>query len=77
MHHVTAGEVRVDIDLPGAAEFVRAHLSAIPWGIAVAEARPDGMERATASIVERLATFIDADGTLTVPCASVLVAGRR
>lgn len=74
---VQAREVVTDIRLPSIVEFVPGHLTASRWGVAVADARPDGMELATASIVERLATGTAPDGSVTAPFASLLVTGRR
>jgi hypothetical protein len=42
------------VRLPGMDEFFPGHLSAIPRGAAVAEARPDGTEAATAGTAGRL-----------------------
>lgn len=78
LHDVATDDVVVDVVIPDLADYVPRHLLAIPWGVAVAEARPDdGIELATAAILERLDSYTDAAGTLTAPFASLLVTGRR
>jgi SAM-dependent methyltransferase len=74
---VQAREVVADIRLPSIVEFVPGHLTASRWGAAGADARPDGVELATASMVELLAGRTAPDGSVTVPLASLLVTGRR
>jgi hypothetical protein len=69
--------VAAEVRLPRIAEFFPGHLSAIPWGAAVAEARPDGMEAATEVALEQLAPFTDPDGSVVVFFAAVLVSGTR
>ncbi len=77
LREVEGREVVADIRLPSITEFVPGHLTAIPWGIAVTEARPDGLEHATASMLRLLATRTHPDGSASAPFASVLVAGTR
>lgn len=77
LRDVDVREVVADIHLPAIREFVLAHLSAIPWGIAVAEARPDGLELATAAMLDELAPHIEPDGSLTTSLASLLIIGTR
>jgi ubiquinone/menaquinone biosynthesis C-methylase UbiE len=70
-------EVVADVRLPQAAGFVPGHLTAIPWGVAVAEARPDGLRQAARTILELLAPFTNPDGSVTAPFASLLVTATR
>ncbi len=70
-------EVVADVRLPSIAQFVREHLRASPSGQAVEAARPDALNVATRSIVKHLAGWTDPDGSVTVPFASMLVAGTR
>jgi hypothetical protein len=51
-------------------------VTASRWGVALAEARPDGVELPAASMVELLAARTAPDGSVTVPFASLLVTGR-
>lgn len=75
---VQAREVVADIRLPPIVEFVSGHLTATRWGVALADARrPDGVELATGSMVELLATRTAPDGSVTAPFASLLVTGNR
>jgi SAM-dependent methyltransferase len=74
---VESREVLADVRLPSIAEFVPGHLSAIPWAAALAEARPDGMRLAAASMLEELAAHTQPDGSLVTPFAALLVAGTR
>jgi SAM-dependent methyltransferase len=77
LRDVTGREVVADVHLPPAAEFVPAHSSVTPWGIAAAEARPDGVQRITSSVATALAGYTCPDGSMAVPFASLLVAGCR
>ena len=74
---VESHEVLADVHLPSIAEFVPGHLSAIPWAAALAEARPDGMRLAAASMLEALAAHTEPDGSLVASFAALLVAGTR
>jgi hypothetical protein len=74
---VETRELVAEVRLPRIAEFFPGHLSAIPWGAAVAGARADGMEAATAVALERLAPFTEPNGSVVVPFAAVLVSGTR
>jgi SAM-dependent methyltransferase len=74
---VEAREVAADIRLPSIVEFVPGHLTATRWGVAVADARPDGVELAAGSMVKLLATRTAPDGSVTAPFASLLVTGSR
>jgi hypothetical protein len=73
---VEAREVVVDIRLGGIDEYARGHFAALPWGAAIAAARPDGVDAATEIVLEHVAAHVDA-GDLVAPFASCLVSGRR
>jgi SAM-dependent methyltransferase len=74
---VTGREVVADIRISSPAAFVRQHLLSTPWGLAAAEARPDGVDQATATVLDLLSPYRNPDGSLTTPFASMLVAGTR
>lgn len=77
LHEVTRREVVADVHLPSIVDFVPAHLLVTPWGLAAAEARPDGVDLATATMLQLLSRHVDPNGLLTAPFASLLVAGTR
>jgi SAM-dependent methyltransferase len=74
---VAAHVVMADVHLPQAAAFVPGHLTAIPWGAALAEAGPDGLQDAARTILDLLAPFTAPDGSVTVRFASHLVTATR
>lgn len=77
LRDIEAREIVAEVRLPAIRDYVPAHLAAIPWGIALAEARPDGLELATAAILDDLDGAIDPDGALTTPLASLLITAVR
>lgn len=77
-HEVAARDVTFRVTLPPLAGFARGHLSAVPWGQAIADAGgPDGLTRAAESITTSLAGHTNPDGTTTVPFTSTLVTAVR
>jgi len=75
---VTTRDVTFDVVLPPLAEFVRGHLSAVPWGQAIEEAGgPGRLTRAAEDITEALTGHTNPDGTATVPFTSTLVTATR
>lgn len=77
LRDVEAREVVAEVRLPAIRDYVPAHLAAIPWGIAAAEARPDGLELASAAILHDLGGAIHPDGSLTTPLISLLITATR
>lgn len=73
---ISSRDIVAEITLPSISGFVPAHLTALPWGATLAEARADGVEEATRGILARLAPWIT-DDSLQAPFASILVTGRR
>lgn len=55
----------------------RSSLSAFPWGAAISDKHPHGLQLAAASMNEARAAEIDASASLTATFASVLVSGVR
>ena len=77
LHDIAGGEIVADIRLPSIERFLAGHLSALPWGAAIAQAHPDGLTRAMASMMDTLGTSTESDGSVTTNIASVLMSGVR
>jgi SAM-dependent methyltransferase len=74
---VARREVVAQVPIPSLPTFIHGHLSAVPWGVAIAESRPDGLTAAVESMVADLAPHTEADGSMTATFASTLLSGRR
>lgn len=70
-------EVVADISLPRLPDFSVSHLEAIPWGVVAAQARPDGVAVVGARVAELLEGRTAADGSATLPFASMMVSGTK
>ncbi|WP_436787392.1 class I SAM-dependent methyltransferase [Yinghuangia sp. YIM S10712] len=77
LDEVRTRELQVMIKLPPLADFAPAHLSALPWASAVAEARRDGIRKATETLCELLGPFTASDGTAELPFTSTVAAAVR
>ncbi len=77
LRDVAHRQVVAQVLLPSLEAFIRGHLSAVPWGVAIAESRPDGLTAAVESMVAELAPHVEADGSMTATFVSDLVSGRR
>ena len=77
LRDVARRQVVAQVHLPSLEAFIRGHLSAVPWGVAIAESRPDGPTAAVESMVAELAPHVEADGSMTATFVSDLVSGRR
>ena len=77
LRDVARRQVVAHVQLPPLETFIRGHLSAVPWGVVIAESRPDGLTAAVESMVAELAPHLDADGSMTATFVSDLVSGRR
>jgi SAM-dependent methyltransferase len=77
LHHVEDREVVANIRLESVDRFLVGHLSALPWGAAITDKHPNGLQRAATSMKKRLAADIDASASLNAVFASVLVSGVR
>lgn len=75
LSEIEATEVVAEVRLPALSEFFPGQLGALPWGAAIAAAHPDGVERATAIVVDLL--DLDPDGSATVRFGSLLVTAVR
>jgi SAM-dependent methyltransferase len=75
LRDVDVRQVRADVRLADIETYMAGHLSALPWGAVLQEARPDGIDAAVASMLQSLGDQVAADGSLTVPFASLLVTG--
>jgi SAM-dependent methyltransferase len=76
MDHIEHHDVAADIRLGPLTSFLRGHLSALPWGAALAQARSDGVQEASRIIIDLLDPFASGD-SITVPFMSVLVSATR
>ncbi len=77
LRDVARRQVVARVQLPPLEGFIRGHLSAVPWGVAIAESRPDGLTAAVESMVAELAPHLEADGSMTATFVSDLISGRR
>lgn len=74
---VQVREVVADIRLPRLSDFAVSHLEGIPWGVVAAQARPDGIPVVGARVAELLEARTAADGSATLPFASMLITGTK
>ncbi|MFI1213542.1 class I SAM-dependent methyltransferase [Streptomyces sp. NPDC020802] len=75
---VVSHEATFGITLPPLTDFVRGHLTAVPWGQAIEDAGgPDRLAQAADAVVTALAAHTNPDGTATVPFTSALVTAVR
>ncbi len=70
-------QVIAQVHLPSLDTFIQGHLSAVPWGVAIAESRLDGPAVAVESMLAELAPHVEADGSITATFVSDLVSGHR
>jgi SAM-dependent methyltransferase len=77
LRDIAVHELAIAIRVPDALRFVRGQWDALPWGAALAAARPDGVETAARLMVEVLGPYLHEDGSLEAPFTAVLVTGRR
>lgn len=75
LHDIEDREVLATIRVPWPDRFLAGHLSALPWGAAIAEKHANGLQLAAESMKRALAA--DADGSLEANFAAVLVSGDR
>jgi hypothetical protein len=76
MDHIDHHDVTADIRLGPLTSFLPGHLSALPWGAALAQARSNGVQEASRIIRDLLDPFASGD-SITVPFMSVLVSATR
>jgi ubiquinone/menaquinone biosynthesis C-methylase UbiE len=74
---VRAERVSVPVRLPGFADFAASFVAALPWAVALEQARPGGAAEAARTVCEALSGYVAGDGSLTVPFVSGLVVGDR
>lgn len=74
---LTSREVTATVHLPPLDRFAPAHLAALPWGEAVAEAAPDGPATYTRLLTDLVNPYITADRGVSVPFAATLATGTR
>ncbi|MET8248360.1 methyltransferase domain-containing protein [Streptomyces sp. NPDC005202] len=77
-HDATAHEVTFGIALPPLAEFIRGHLSVLPWGQEILDAHgEDVLTAAGRALAARLADRTTPDGTATLPFTATLATAVR
>ena len=77
LRDVDRRQVIGQVHIPSLDTFIQGHLSAVPWGVAIAESRLDGPAVAVESMLAELAPHVEADGSMTATFVSDLVSGRR
>jgi SAM-dependent methyltransferase len=77
LRDVTTRDVITPITFHDVATYIPGHLSALPWGTALTQARATGLADATALMLERLGDRVQPDGSLTSPIGAALVSGTR
>lgn len=77
LRDVARRKVVAQVHIPSLDTFIHGHLTAVPWGAAIAESRPGGLTAAVESMVAELAPHVEADGSMTATFVSDLVSGRR
>ncbi|GAA2268760.1 ubiquinone/menaquinone biosynthesis methyltransferase [Streptomyces ruber] len=77
LRDVTVHLVRRDVLTPPLDDWVRGHLSALPWTGSLTEAGPAALTRASRALCDRLADRRHPDGTATLPFTSLLATAVR
>ncbi len=77
LHDVHVAAVTADITLPALRSFARDHLTALPWGAAIAKRGSRALREAADMIATRLGGYLAPDESATLTFTSWLATGSR